>query len=167
VAPPPSGEQTMAVIGSLADVLRRNAQDEQLRRGLEYLGTLGRNFLAAEGLAHSARVELAGEDLVALHQVYRTRDPAETRYEAHRRYVDLQFVHSGEERIRLAALASGRATTPYDPEKDVEFFAAGPGMDLLLRAGMVAIFYPEDLHAPGLWLATPTRVAKTVIKVRI
>lgn len=156
----------MAVVGNLADVLRRNLRDEGLRQGLKYLGTLGESFLAAEGPTYSERVELDGEALVALHQVYRTRDPAEARFEAHRRYIDLQFIHSGEERLRFATLASGRSIGPYDPERDVAFFASDEGMDLLLRAGMVAIFYPEDLHAPSLWVTGPDRVAKTVVKVR-
>lgn len=156
----------MAVIGLLADVLRRHAQDERFRQGLEFLSTLGEGFLAAENPGYSTRAQLDGDALVALHQVYLTRDPAEGKFEAHSRCIDLQFVHSGEERIGLAPLASGRPTVPYDPEKDVAFYASDQGMDLILRPGTVAVLYPEDLHAPCRWVAGPTRVAKTVIKIR-
>jgi len=157
----------MAVIGSLEDVLRRNAQDERILRGLRYLQRLSPDFLAGKETGHQERVELDGENLVALHQVYTTRDPADARYEAHRRYADLQFLISGRERIRVASLGPGVNPGSYDADKDVAFFPLGEGMDLALGAGMVAVLYPEDLHAPGLHWGAPQTVRKTVVKVRL
>lgn len=156
----------MAVIGQLADVLRRNAEDPWIRRGLEYLGALGEGFLAAEALGYSSRIELDGPAIVALHQVYRSRSPSGARYEAHRSHVDLHYVIRGRERIRLGRPGSEEIQGTYDPEGDLAFFRAEAGMDLVLRAGTVAILYPEDLHAPCLSLHRGATVVKTVVKIR-
>jgi YhcH/YjgK/YiaL family protein len=54
----------------------------------------------------------------------------------------------------------------YDEEKDymlyeeVSFF-------LKLNAGMLAIFFPHDIHMPGIMDKEPEPVKKVVIKVRI
>jgi YhcH/YjgK/YiaL family protein len=156
----------VAVIGELADVLRRVGWDPGIRLGLEHLGTLGAGFLASEAPGFAGRRELDGDRVVALYQVYRTRDPAAVSYEAHRRHVDLQFVVRGEERLRLARPGTGRSTGAYDPDRDVEFFEGLGWQELALTAGAVVILYPEDLHAPGLHPGHEVTVVKAVVKVR-
>lgn len=157
----------MAEIGYIEDVLRRHGRDDRIRAGLEYLAHLGADTLAGQGPGYAARVDLEGEEIFALHQVYVTKDREEGRYEAHRKHIDLQFLVAGEEQVFLAPLREGTETVPYDAERDVAFYEAKQGMELVLRASMVAIFYPEDLHAPCLDLAGKDQVKKVVVKIRI
>ena len=45
------------------------------------------------------RYELDGKNLFALVQEYTTKNPEEAKNEAHRKYIDIQCVLSGEERM--------------------------------------------------------------------
>jgi len=116
----------------------------------------------------SGRYPLDGEDCFALVQTYNTKPLAEAKFEAHRKYIDIQFIQAGRETILWTPLATLTETLePYAAEKDVAFFATPPHViPLHLRAGDFAIFFPEDGHAPGVEYSGSTEVRKTVIKVR-
>ena len=113
------------------------------------------------------RHEIDGDAVYALVQRYHTRPVAETRLEAHRRYIDIQYLVSGQEVIHWAALADLAETTrPYDAVTDVAFFASVADMvPARLRAGQFAILFPEDAHAPCCAWGDPAEVLKVVVKV--
>jgi len=120
----------------------------------------------AQSLA-DGRTEIDGDRLFALTQSYETRPVQGGALEAHRKYIDIQFVISGEEHIGYAPLGA----TPYpmdafDTAKDIGFFH-GDASFVNISAGMFAIFFPHDAHLPGRHLATPTRVTKVVLKVAL
>lgn len=122
------------------------------------------------------RVTIDGDLVYALVQSYRT-EPLPTgsspHLEAHRRYIDIQYVVSGSETLGWAPLEQLTVTTPYDTAKDVEFGSAPPAALTLVRltAGQMAVLWPEDAHAPRLAVAIgdkpaqPTDVKKIVVKV--
>jgi YhcH/YjgK/YiaL family protein len=113
------------------------------------------------------RYELDGDRLVAIVQTYQTKPREQGAWEAHRRYIDVQFVAAGSELMGYAPLASLIAREPYDVAKDVAFYdGAGAGF-LRVDAGMVAIFHPHDAHMPSLMLDAPQWVRKIVLKVRV
>jgi YhcH/YjgK/YiaL family protein len=117
----------------------------------------------------AGRHDLAGDDCFALVQAYTTKPPALAAFEAHRKYIDIQFLQAGRETMLWAPLASlTEVTRPYVEEKDVVFFAS-PTLTtpINLQAGEFTIFFPEDGHAPGLECAGATPVRKIVIKVRV
>ena len=115
------------------------------------------------------RVEIDGKNIYALVQVYETIPAeAEVRCEAHRLYLDIQYIASGEEMMGWAPLDNLRAVTAYNAEKDV-LHGSVPLAELTpvqVRAGHAAVFYPEDAHAPKLAVSSPTGVRKIVVKVR-
>ena len=114
------------------------------------------------------RHEIAGDDVFALVQRYETRSAA-GQPEAHRRYVDIQFLVTGREVIQWAPLESlTEVTKPYDDAQDAGFFAAGAAMvPVRLAAGRFAILFPEDAHAPCCAWADPEAVVKVVVKVAV
>ena len=57
-----------------------------------------------------------------------------------------------------------RVSSPYDAEKDVQFFFDRPATWLAVTRGLFAVFYPEDAHAP---LATLGPIHKAVVKVAV
>lgn len=133
--------------------------DARLVRGLEMLHSF-------ETGAPIGRREIEGEALFALVQTYETTPSAQKRFEAHRRYADIQYVVSGEERILHAPTARLTVVEAYDPEKEVMFLSDPPrATEIVLTAGAFAIFWPGDAHKPGCALSGPAPVLKVVIKV--
>jgi YhcH/YjgK/YiaL family protein len=114
------------------------------------------------------RHDIAGDDCFALVQSYTTKPVAQAAFEAHRKYIDIQLILSGEETLFWAPLQNlGTVTQPYVAEKDIAFFAPPPQCTPLnLVAGEFAIFFPEDAHAPGIQTSGARAVRKVVIKVR-
>ena len=88
-------------------------------------------------------------------------------YEAHRRYIDIQYIASGSERIRVRDLDELEEQTPYDAERDVAFYRQAPGTDVILRAGEFAILYPHEAHLPMMPVDKPAEVSKVVVKVQV
>jgi len=129
----------------------------------------------AEAFAFLARPDLAalptgkqvldGERMFALIQDYQTKPRSEGVLEAHRRYIDIQFIVSGVEAIGYAPYAVQPEREPFTPERDIGFYL-GTFTPCRLEAGMLAILWPEDAHAPGLQADdSPAMVRKVVIKV--
>ncbi|MFO0872076.1 MAG: YhcH/YjgK/YiaL family protein [Pirellulales bacterium] len=125
-------------------------------------------WLAAHDLTRLSlgRHDIAGDELFALVQEYETKVPSAGRWEAHRRYADIQLVPVGVERIGVAALEQMRVDVPYEESKDVGFFF-GTGDWITLAPGRFAIFFPQDVHLPCLQQDGPVNVRKVVVKVQL
>lgn len=113
------------------------------------------------------KADIDGERVFALVQEYIPKAMELGKFEAHRRYWDVQYVSSGEERIGWASLDSMTLFESYCAERDVAFFT-GSGSFLRVFAGSFAIFGPHDVHMPGIAPehqnpAAPVR--KVVVKV--
>jgi YhcH/YjgK/YiaL family protein len=115
------------------------------------------------------RYEIGGPSLLAIVQRYITASTQEKKWETHRLHGDIQYVVSGREQIGYSARESLMVKTPYNPEKDAEFYEppAGPHPSLLLASGSFAIFLPQDGHQPGVMEETPGEICKVVIKFRL
>jgi YhcH/YjgK/YiaL family protein len=111
------------------------------------------------------RHDVDGSRLFAIVSDYATRPADDVPWEAHRRYIDVQYVHSGVERIGHAPLSRLAAGT-YDGERDL-LPAAGPGEFVTLEAGSFAILFPQDAHRPGIAVGAPQPVRKVVLKVAV
>ena len=106
-------------------------------------------------------------DSRVLIQEYTTKESIGRKYEAHRKYADIQVLICGEERFGIANQAT--ALGEYDAENDFQLFD-GSGEDIILSSdGEVdcAVFMPEELHAPGLCVEKPSPVKKAVFKILI
>jgi len=146
----------------IIDVLRNGRIYAELGpRLVAALDYLRRDF---SGVA-AGRHEIDGGNVYALVQEYQTKPP-HGRWEAHRKYIDVQFVVSGAERMGWAHLRDLRVSEKYDESKDA-LFLQGEGNLLEMRAGMFAIFWPEDAHMPGLAIGEPGPVKKVVVKVLV
>jgi YhcH/YjgK/YiaL family protein len=102
-------------------------------------------------------------------QGYTTEARASCRFEAHRRYIDIQYMLAGEEIIEIAPADALTPDTPFDPERDLVFFKTpeAPCTRLILRPGDFAVFFPEDAHMPKVQLQTPASLRKAVVKVDV
>lgn len=115
------------------------------------------------------RHEIAGDDVYALVQQQRTISVVDRQYEAHRKYVDIQYIIRGREIMYWAPLALLRnVTKPYDADHDAALFSLVPeGVPIPVRAGQFVIFFPDDGHVPLCAWDEPDDVLKVVVKVRV
>jgi YhcH/YjgK/YiaL family protein len=97
-----------------------------------------------------------------------TADPSKdfdkTQWESHRKYIDLQVVIEGEEKMGKSPLSALTVTKPYDETKDVANYS-GDGKIYTVAAGTFMIFFPSDAHRPNITPGGNKVVKKVVIKV--
>jgi biofilm protein TabA len=127
----------------------------------------GLRFLAETDLASLApgKHELDGKRLFALVSDAAPKRFAECRWEAHRHYIDLQYMVSGLERMGVAPTARMKETD-YQAERDVAWLE-GSGDFLTFGAGQFMILWPGDAHMPGIDAGVPGPVRKVVVKIAI
>ena len=111
------------------------------------------------------KYEIEGEKIFALVQQYKTKDRSEAKLEAHKKYIDIQFISSGVELIGVSILNQQKPVI-NEPEKDIAFYD-GKASFLKLEEGMFAVFFPHDMHMPGIKLEESALVKKIVIKVLV
>lgn len=71
--------------------------------------------------------------------------------EAHRKFIDIHVPLRGEETMGWAPVNGLRnCVKPYDEEADFELFGDAAHSLLHVRVGELAIFFPEDAHAPNI-----------------
>lgn len=112
------------------------------------------------------RHELDGTQIFALTQEYETKPIHEGKLEAHKKYIDIQFIVSGEEFIGYAPLKNQAPAKPFDADKDIGFYD-GEAWFTLLRKGMFAVFFPQEAHLPGRYTDKPSHVKKIVLKIAV
>jgi YhcH/YjgK/YiaL family protein len=132
----------------------------RISKALDYLKTTDFSKLEL------GRYDLEGDDLFAILMEYDTKPESECKLEAHRKYIDVQYVVSGEELVGFTLAGTEKVTEPYNDTKDVVFFEAETAT-FLFKAGQFAVFYPQDLHKPGFTTAAPSKLKKVVMKVKI
>jgi len=92
-----------------------------------------------------------------------SRGPA-ARLESHRKYIDVQYVISGDEKIGWRPTEGLTSTGDYEVARDIQFFSDEPSAWFGLKPGEFAIFLPTDAHAP---LAGSGAIHKAVVKVAV
>lgn len=114
------------------------------------------------------RHDLDDERTYAIMVTHTPKPASECRFETHQRYADIVYIAEGTEMIGYAPVTDLVPTGGYDQEKDLSFYETPDFFTpVLLRAGMVAIFYPEDGHMPGVIYEHADRVRKIVVKARV
>jgi biofilm protein TabA len=128
-------------------------------------------FLRSHGIHQlpDGRVEIDGDRVFALVQRYETMMTDAPKFEFHRKYIDVQFIVSGEEVIGWAPVERMTVTEAYDAKKDICFgtVAKGAWTPAYLQAGQLAVLWPEDGHAPKLASSASSPVMKIVVKVAV
>ncbi len=113
----------------------------------------------------AGRCEIAGEDLFAMVVKGTGAGHSEAKLEAHREYIDIQYVLRGTDEMGWKSLGQCQIRQgDYDPEEDAELFSDRPSSWIKVAPGELAIFFPEDAHAPG---AGEEEFHKIVVKVKV
>ena len=112
------------------------------------------------------RYDIAGDEIYAMVQAYTTKAVSTGLWEAHRRYIDVQYVVSGNECMGYANLGGLTVSQEYE-EKDDYLLLEGEGDFLTMPAGTFIILGPQDAHMPQIAAGTPCEVSKVVVKVAV
>ena len=107
-----------------------------------------------------------GDNVYASIQTYDTKEDA--KYESHRKYIDIQYMISGSEKIGVTDLTNCKTCIEYDPDRDLEFYDINCDEEYFeLKEGQFMVFFPNDAHKPSISLKTKSTVKKVVVKVAV
>jgi YhcH/YjgK/YiaL family protein len=112
------------------------------------------------------KYDIDGDKVYAIISGYPSRNEEDCRYEAHRKYIDIQYVLKGSELIGHADIKGRKEIlSPYDPVNDIEFMTVDEGKNLKASQNSFFIFFPEDVHRPGIQDGKNSIVEKIVVKL--
>ena len=146
----------------ILDTLENAAKYTNLKVGIsEAFG-----FLDQPGLAEleDGTYEILGEMVYAIIERYSGRKVEDGRLEGHRRYIDIQYVISGEESMGWSARSNLVPSDEYKEDKDLEFFDGEPESIVKVPPGSFAVFLPTDAHLPCIGSGP---IHKVVVKVAV
>ena len=134
---------------------------EDIRLGLEWLRDVNPD-IAKWVYKLSPRVK-------AIVSEYTTKEVNENGYEAHREYIDIQYLLKGFEKICCLPLEYLKETKAYRAEIDAAFYEGAnvQTQEMVIGNGYFAVFFPQDGHMPCLCVETSLEVKKVVVKVKI
>ena len=114
------------------------------------------------------RYDIDGDNIYAMVTTYDTKPAGSLKFEAHKKYIDLQLLLEGTEFLDVTLSESCKIDTPYSEQNDVEFFESPQNFStVLLEPGNFALLYPHDIHRPCRMIKTEKQVRKMVLKVRV
>lgn len=97
---------------------------------------------------------------------YETKASEEALWEAHRKYIDIQYIIQGSEKIGYTNIENIKITNEYDESKDI-LFGEGTGDFVTVPEGSFAIFMPQDAHMPCINVDKSRYVKKAIVKILI
>jgi YhcH/YjgK/YiaL family protein len=107
-----------------------------------------------------------GETVFVLMNEYETKPEEACKTETHRKYVDIQLMLKGSEKVGFGFLEDQKIIEGYNNEKDYTFYDTQ--LDFFeLKQNWFAIFFPTDLHCPSIAVHEPKNIRKAVIKVMV
>lgn len=115
------------------------------------------------------RYDIDGDNVYAPVSEYPSKKEGEARFEVHRKYIDIQYVINGEEKIGVAPLSQKKdVVIPFDDTKDIEFMTVNDSTWHKATPQNFFIFFPSEIHKPGMRTGIDsTLVKKIVIKVKV
>lgn len=101
-------------------------------------------------------------------ETYNTKNRKSTKFESHKKYIDVQYVIRGRELISIAHVKECIACTDYDADRDIIFYEDNyMGIYVTLYEGEHLVIYTQDAHMPCLNIEGYDTVKKAVFKIPI
>ena len=153
------------IIGHLLNIENEmSSYPVALQQGLKFLLETDLSLLAL------GRHEVQDNKIYAMVAEYETQPKEQRRPEAHEKYLDIQYICSGQEMIGSGPLA---AVSEIDEDclkaRDVIFYKGiAAETEIVLSQGMFAVYFPWDAHRPNCSVGEkPCKVRKVVVKIGI
>lgn len=95
-----------------------------------------------------------------------TKAIADGKTEAHRNFLDIQYVVEGEEYVGWAPVSSLTPVDAFNEAKDVGFYTGDVAFSAI-TAGNCYVVFPEDAHMPGVHPHGAHEEVKLVLKLKL
>jgi biofilm protein TabA len=113
----------------------------------------------------NGRHVIDGDNVYAIVTEAPLKDYDKTVFESHRKYIDLQYVITGEENMSKAPVTSVTVSKPYDEAADIAYYT-GEGKIYTVPAESFILFFPTEAHRPNITPGGNKVVKKIVIKIK-
>lgn len=125
-------------------------------------------FLKNSDLEHmdNGRYEIKGQDVFAIIQTQTTAAPKQKKAESHFKYIDIQYLISGEEMQGFAPLTDNMEREEH-PERDIMYYQNVPAENFVrLKPGDFAVYFTNDVHRPNCTSGIDMEIKKAIVKIR-
>ena len=164
----------MAIFGRLTDIRKQFNSFKEFVAVFNYLEeaitnkTTVNTRILSMGCGQYKKIEIAS-DIFAIEQSYYTKKLADSLFESHVKYVDMQFLVLGSEIIEVAHIDTLEIESEYNKEDDYSLYKVTPdSSNITMKKGDLSLFFPEDGHMPGIRINSKSqKVFKTVVKVPV
>lgn len=146
------------IFGKIEDLYLYKGLSENLAKGINFL-------LNFDTTQPDGKYEVDGENIYLLVSTGHTKPAEKPVYEAHRKYIDLQYIVKGEEDTGFVPLANCSNVVPYDEKSDC-LFIKGDGSEVKVSAGEFYIAFPCDGHRP-MCSKNPGEIRKVIVKIAV
>lgn len=106
-----------------------------------------------------------GDNVYAMITLAPSKEFDKSAWESHQKYIDLQHVIKGQEKIGIVPVSSAKVTDPYDQAKDIAHYEA-QGTFYTAAPNTFFLFFPSDAHRPNIKVKGYDTVRKVVIKIK-
>lgn len=149
------------ILDKIENIEIYNGVSENIRRAIAYIKST--DFSTMQTGKHEI-----DENMFLLVNEYETKDNELDILEAHKTYIDFQYIMEGSEIIEYELLNEQKIYKDYQTDDDYILFHKTKNVSQLkFSAGMFAILFPDDLHLPGVINASKSNIKKLVLKVLI
>jgi len=146
------------VLSNIKDIIAISDLSDDIRKALLVISKIKKDI-------NNGRYEIDGDKIFYMVSEYETHSD-DLRMEAHRKYIDIQYVLDGEEYINVTDRENLDVNIPYTD--DIIFYnMPAEYIKIKMNAGSVAIFYPQDAHCPCVACGNIGKVKKIVVKVAV
>lgn len=112
--------------------------------------------------------EIQGKDIYAQVMDAQTGDISEKRPEVHEKYIDVQFLASGKERLGFTPDTGKYEVEERFDDRDLIFYKSVENEGFIEAVpGCFNIFFPADVHRPAVASKEPMTIRKVVVKVSV
>jgi len=158
------------IVGKLNHLYRYKGISKNIDTAIDFVLEKGIDGIIAMA---PGKYEIDGKNVFMNRDTYVAKPKAETFFENHENYMDLQIVLKGQEYFAYTDISnpSLKVTTPYNADKDVTKYNGGDvdavtdSQWFILEEGY-ALVYTEDVHLAKCDVNGGT-VEKAVIKIKI
>lgn len=123
------------------------------------------NFKEIQNM-ENGRYEIDGDNIFMQVMDAQTQSLEERKIESHRKYIDVQVVLCGKEILGFGVANENLEIVEEIEERDIIFYKALENETLIKATeGCFNIFFPDDIHRPGVLYDEAMVIKKAVVKV--
>jgi YhcH/YjgK/YiaL family protein len=128
----------------------------------------GFDFLVKTDLTtmNAGKYTIDGDRFFLLINEYETKPETECKLESHIKYIDIQLMIERAEKMGYVAKTNQQPIENFINEKDVMFYNEDATF-FHVKPGEFALFFPTDLHQPGIISGEKMKVKKAVLKIKV